>query len=85
VQKKLKKLLATSLALALTLVLATIFQGTAAFARSNAYDQGYWTARNTYMNGANFNDYCGFQYSDTYCFYYKLGYRAGWTAAQLLH
>jgi len=84
VNNQLEKLVISSIALVLTLALVTL-HGTAAFARSDAYNQGYWDARNTYMNGGNFDDFCSFQHSDTYCFDYKLGYRLGWTAAQLLH
>ena len=69
----------------MTLVLATLWQGNAASARSDAYNQGYWDAKNAYRNGGNFDDFCSFDNSDTYCFDYKLGYRVGWTAAQLLH
>ena len=71
-----KKLVVTSLTLVVALALATLFQGNAALARSNAYNHGYWDARNAYMNGDNFDDHCSFDY--------KLGYRVGWTAAQSL-
>ena len=80
-----KKLVVTGLTLVVALAIATLFEGNAALARSNAYNQGYWDARNSYMNGDNFDDHCGFDHSDTYCFDYKLSYRVGWTAAQLLH
>jgi hypothetical protein len=69
----------------MTPALATLFQRDAAYARSDAYNQGYWDARNAYTNGGNCDDFCSFDNSDTYCFDYKLGYRVGWTAAQLLH
>ena len=39
-----KKLIITSLALVITLTLATLLQGNAASARSDAYNQGYWDA-----------------------------------------
>jgi hypothetical protein len=39
-----------------------------------AYNQGCWNARNTCMDGRNFDDFCSFDHSDTYCFDYKLGY-----------
>lgn len=64
--------------------LATLFQGNATSARSDAYNQGYWNARNVSLNGGYFDDFCGLEHSDTYCFDYKLGCRVGWTAAQLL-
>ena len=56
---KLKKLVVTSLTLVVALALATLFQSNAALARSNAYNQGYWDARDAYMNGDNFDDHCG--------------------------
>jgi hypothetical protein len=80
-----KKLMVISLALIMALALATLLHGNSVLARTNAYNQGYWNARNTYMNGGYFDDHCSFKHSDTYCFDYKLGYRIGWTAAQLLH
>ena len=80
-----KKLIVTSLALIIVLALAPLLHGNSVLARSNAYNQGYWDARDAYMNGDNFDDHCSFDHSDTYCFDYKLGYRVGWTAAQLLH
>jgi hypothetical protein len=81
----LKKLEAICVIIIMTLVVAALLHGNTALARSNAYNQGYWNARNTYMNGGYFDDFCGFEHSDTYCFDYKLGYRVGWTAAQFLH
>ncbi len=80
-----KKLVVISLVLVMTLILSTLSQGKDVLARSNANNQGYWDARNTYMNGGYFDDFCSFDHSDTYCFDYKLGFRVGWTAAQLLH
>ena len=55
----------------MTLAFATLLQGNAASARSDAYNQGYWDARNAYRNGGNFDDFCSFDHSDTYCFDYK--------------
>ena len=79
-----KKLVVTSIVLIIVFAFATL-HGNSVLARSNAYNQGYWDARNTYMNGDNFNGHCSFDHSDTHCFDYKLGYRGGWTATQLLH
>ena len=67
------------------LVVATLSQDNAALAASRAYNQGYWNARNAVMNHWNFNDHCGFEHSESYCFDYKLGYNVGWNAASLLH
>ena len=63
----------------MSLALGALLQGDSVLAHSNAYNQGYWDARNAYMNGDNFDDHCSFDHSDTYCFDYKLGYRVGWT------
>jgi hypothetical protein len=43
----------------MAIALATVFQDSVVLARSNAYNQEYWNARNTYMNGGYFGDYCG--------------------------
>jgi hypothetical protein len=55
----------------MTLTLANLLHGNVALAGSDAYDQGYWDARNAYKNVGNFDDFCSFDNSDTYCFVYK--------------
>ena len=52
----LEKLVIAGIALVLVLALV-IMQGNSVLARSNAYNQRYWNARNSYMNGGYFDDY----------------------------
>ena len=59
------------------------------YASTNAFDDGYQAARSDFLDGYENNSYCDPYNSDpnpdAYCTMYKLGYAAGWAAAEGLY
>src|SRR3954469_18442284 len=65
----------------------TITPAFAAGTFSEGWSDGKKNSVDTFLNGGTFNDECGMTSSDdiSYCQGYKVGYRDGWTNAQLFH
>ena len=59
------------------------------YASTNAFDDGWQTARSDFLDGYEKNSYCDPYNSadnqDLYCTLYKAGYEAGWAAAEGLY
>jgi hypothetical protein len=73
------------LSLPMIIALVLLLTTTQSVLAGSGYQAGYSNARATFIAGGSFNDHCGFQHSELYCFDYKLGYRVGWTATEGAH
>jgi hypothetical protein len=71
--------------IALMLAFVTTSIASRAYADDPSYTQGYNIAKFDFLHNRAYDDSCSPNNGDAFCAGYKVGYYAGWNAANLLY